>query len=305
MPTAYKGILYAVITAVLFGVLAIALKYSLSGLTPADITWFRFVLAFVILTGYYYFRKPQYLRILRRPPLILIIATLCLSLNYYGFIEGLNLTTPSIAQVFIQLGPVLLAAAGFIFFHEKVTWRQIVGLFLVVAGLLIFYNEQFSLILSGKGRWQTGVIWILVAAIAWAAYSVLLKMMVLKHPPMQLNLVIFGLPVLLYLPFVNFSHFAGIHIAGWLILIFLGLNTLVAYGLLSMAIHYIEANKVSVILILNPILTFALMAIISHSGATWIQHEHYTAVTLLGATIVLAGAILTIFRKNRPMKTRV
>jgi drug/metabolite transporter (DMT)-like permease len=305
MPTAYKGILYAVITAVLFGVLAIALKYSLSGLTPADITWFRFVLAFVILTGYYYFRKPQYLRILRKPPLILIIATLCLSLNYYGFIEGLNLTTPSIAQVFIQLGPVLLAAAGFIFFHEKVTWRQIVGLFLVVAGLLIFYNEQFSLILSGKGRWQTGVIWILVAAIAWAAYSVLLKIMVLKHPPMQLNLVIFGLPVLLYLPFVNFSHFAGIHIAGWLILIFLGLNTLVAYGLLSMAIHYIEANKVSVILILNPILTFALMAIISHSGATWIQHEHYTAVTLLGATIVLAGAILTIFRKNRPMKTRV
>ncbi len=122
---------------------------------------------------------------------------------------------------------------------------------------------------------------------------------------MQLNLVIFGLPVLLYLPFVNFGHFAGIHIAGWLILLFLGLNTLVAYGLLSMAIHYIEANKVSVILVLNPMLTFALMAIISHSGATWIQHEHYTAVTLLGATIVLAGAILTIFRKNRPMKTRV
>ncbi len=142
MPTAYKGILYAVITAVLFGVLAIALKFSLSGLTPADITWFRFVLAFVILTGYYYFKKPQYLRILRKPPLILIIATLCLSLNYYGFIEGLNLTTPSIAQVFIQLGPVLLAAAGFIFFHEKVTWRQFVGLFLVVAGLLIFTTNS-------------------------------------------------------------------------------------------------------------------------------------------------------------------
>jgi drug/metabolite transporter (DMT)-like permease len=305
MPTSYKGILYAAITAVLWGVLAIFLKVSLAGLSPADITWFRFVMAFIILALYYYFRKPQYLRILRRPPLILIIATLCLALNYYGFVEGVNLTTPSIAQVFIQLGPVLLAVAGFVFFHEKVTWRQIAGLFLVVAGLLVFYHEQLSLIISGKGTWQTGVIWILVAAVTWAAYSVLLKILVLKYPPMQLNLVIFGLPALLYLPFVNFSHFTGLGITGWLILLFLGLNTLFAYGLLSMAIHYIEANKVSVILILNPILTFALMAGISHSKATWIKHEHYTAVTLAGAVIVLTGAILTIFRKNKTAKTSV
>jgi drug/metabolite transporter (DMT)-like permease len=120
---------------------------------------------------------------------------------------------------------------------------------------------------------------------------------------MQLNLVIFGLPALLYLPFVNFHHFAHIGINGWLILIFLGLNTLFAYGLLSLAIHYVEANKISVILVLNPILTFAIMAIISHTQATWIAHEHYTPVTLIGAVIVLVGAILTIIRKNRTAKS--
>jgi drug/metabolite transporter (DMT)-like permease len=305
MPKSYKGILYAIITAVLWSVLAIVMKVSLKGLTPADITWFRFVLAFVVLTLYYYFKKPQYLRILKRPPLILIIATLCLAANYYGFIEGVNLTTPSIAQVFIQLGPVLLAVAGFIFFHEKVTWRQITGLFLVMTGLLVFYREQLSLILLQKGTLQTGILWILVAAVTWAVYSVLLKIMVMKYPPMQLNLVVFGLPVLLYLPFVNFSHLAGLNIIGWLILIFMGLNTLFAYGLLSLAIHYTEANKISVILILNPILTFVLMAVISYSGAAWIQHEHYTFVTLAGALIVLTGAILTIVRKNRSAKTAV
>jgi drug/metabolite transporter (DMT)-like permease len=90
---------------------------------------------------------------------------------------------------------------------------------------------------------------------------------------------------------------------GWLILLFLGLNTLFAYGLLSLAIQYIEANKVSVILVLNPLLTFALMAIISHTGATWIRHEHYSLATLLGALIALAGAVLTIFRKNAKGKS--
>jgi drug/metabolite transporter (DMT)-like permease len=210
MPTAFKGVLYAIITAILWGVLAIVLKVSLKGLTPVDITWFRFFLAFVSLASYYIIRKPYYLRILKKPPLLLIIATICLAVNYYGFIEGVNLTTPSVAQVFIQIGPVLLAVSGFMFFNEKVNWRQITGLFLVLLGLFIFYREQIHTIVIGKGTWQTGVIWVIIAALTWAVYSVLLKMLVLKHPPMQLNLVIFGLPVLLYLPFIHFSHFAGI-----------------------------------------------------------------------------------------------
>lgn len=305
MSASYKGILYAIITAILWGVLAIVLKVSLSRLTPADITWFRFALAFVVLATYYYLRKPGYLRILRNPPLLLILATLFLAVNYFGFIRGLELTSPGIAQIFIQLGPVLLAVSGFVFFKEKLAIRQAGGLLLVSAGLMIFYNEQIHLILTDRGAWQKGVVWIIIAAVTWAAYSVLLKIMVLKYPPMQLNLVIFGLPALLYLPFVNFGHFLQLTLAGWLILIFLGLNTLVAYGLLSLAMKYTEANKISVILILNPILTFALMAIISSSGATWIKHEHFTLVTIAGAIIVLAGAILTIIRKIRPGKSGV
>jgi drug/metabolite transporter (DMT)-like permease len=306
MHNSYKGILYAIITAILWGVLAIVLKISLNSLTPVDITWFRFFLAFVVLAGYYFWKKTSYLRILKRPPLLLIIATLCLAVNYYGFIEGLNLTTPSVAQVFIQLGPVLLAVSGFVIFHEKVNWRQIVGLFLVISGLLIFYREQIQVIVTGRNSWQTGVIWVLIAAVTWAIYSVLLKILVLKHPPMQLNLVIFGLPVLLYLPFIHFSHFTGIGIWGWMILLFLGLNTLFAYGLLALAIQYIEANKISVILVLNPLLTFALMALLGTLGVSWIQPEHYTFITLAGALIVLSGAILTILRKkNRTSKSIV
>lgn len=298
MSTSMRGIIYAIITAILWGTLAIVLKVSLSDLTPADITWFRFVMAFAVLAVYYYYRKPAYLRILKRPPGLLIVATLCLALNYFGFIQGLQFTSPSVAQIFIQLGPVILAISGFAFFHEKISARQIVGLFIVIAGLAIYYREQTHLLSSGGPNWSIGVIWIMIGAVSWAAYSILLKVLVLKYPPMQMNLVIFGLPALLYLPFVNFSHFLNLGLTGWCILIFLGMNTLIAYGLLSLAIQYTEANKVSVIIILNPILTFVLMAIISHTGATWISHEYYTPVTIAGAVIVLAGAMLTIFRRN-------
>jgi drug/metabolite transporter (DMT)-like permease len=294
-----KGILYAIMVAILWGVLAVVLKVSLNTLTPADITWFRFFLAFIALALYYFFRKPYYLRIFKKPPLLLIIATVCLAINYYGFIEGLHLTTPSIAQVFIQLGPVLLAISGFVFFREKVTWRQVFGLSLVAVGLVVFYQQNLQLLTTGQGTWRLGIIWVLIGAISWAIYSVLLKILVLKYPPMQLNLVIFGLPVLLYLPFVNFGHFMGLGWIDWAILLFLGLNTLFAYGLLSLAIHLSEANKVSVILVLNPILTLAIMVVISHTGATWITHEHYSLITLGGALIVLIGAVLTILKKKQ------
>jgi drug/metabolite transporter (DMT)-like permease len=298
MLNTYKGITYAIITAILWGMLAVALKVSLNTLTPADVSWFRFFMAFIVLSGYYLFRKPHYLRILKKPPLLLVIATCCLAVNYYGFIAGVNLTTPGVAQVFIQLGPVLLAVSGFVIFREKANWRQIVGLVMVFLGLLVFYQDHMQLIVSGKGIWRTGVLWVLLAAVTWAAYSVMLKILILKHPPMQLNLFIFGLPVLLYLPFVDFSHFMGIGITGWLILLFLGLNTLFAYGLLSLAMQYAEANKISVILVLNPLLTFAIMAVLSYTKVSWIDPEHFTVITVIGALIVLAGAVLTILRKK-------
>lgn len=291
-----KGLLYAGITALLWGVLAVALKVSLQDVSPVDITWFRFTLAFAGMALYYYHKKPAYLRILRRPPFILVLASVFLGINYIGFIQGVHLTSPGIAQLFIQTGPVLLAVSGVLFFKEKLVLRQIFGFLLVIGGLLLFYREQGSFLTGGMKTYQAGIRWILLGAVTWALYSVLLKIMVRHYPPMQLNLVIFGIPALLYLPFVSFSGFGNLSFTDWLIMIFLGLNTLFAYGTLSLAIQYTEASQVSVILILNPLLTFGIMALVSLFNASWIAHEHFSLLSMAGALVVLSGAILTILK---------
>jgi drug/metabolite transporter (DMT)-like permease len=294
-----KGILYAGITASLWGVLAVALKVSLQDVSPVGITWFRFALAFSGLTVYYVWKKPGYLRILRKPPLLLILASVCLGINYIGFIKGVHLTSPGIAQIFIQTGPVLLAVSGFLFFKEKIVPRQIFGFLLVIAGLVLFYFEQGTFHSSNAGIFQAGIAWILFAAVAWAAYALLIKILLQRYPPMQLNLVIFGLPALFFLPFVEFKGFISLTFIDWLIMIFLGLNTLVAYGTLSLAIQNIEANKVSVVLILNPLLTFGIMGLVNLTNASWITQEHYTLLSLVWASVVLAGALLTILKPFR------
>lgn len=294
----FKGVLYAIFTALLWGFLAIVLKVALRKLSPVDVTWFRFLSAFFILFAYYLVKKPEALAIFLRPPFLLILASICLGMNYLGFISGINLTTPGIAQIFIQLGPVLLAVSGVIFFREKLVIRQIIGLSLVVIGLLVFYREQILMLSGNLTRYRSGVLWIVFGAIMWALYAVFQKKLVRKYPPMELNLILFGLPALGYSSFVNYHALGSASLLEWGLLLILGINTLLAYGSLAFAFKYLEANKISVIITLNPILTYIALAVLAATDVTWISREKFSFFILLGGMLVLTGAVLTVIKKK-------
>ena len=294
-----KGIYFASFTALLWGFLAIALKVSLYDLPPLSVTWFRFAIAFVSLFLFYLlFDRPK-LRIIANPPLLALVAATCLGLNYIGFITGIHLTTPSIGQVFIQTGPVLLAISGIVIFKEKLSIRQAFGFLIVVAGLLIFYREKIIILAGGMQSYKTGVMWVLFGALSWVTYAIFQKKAVLRHNPLQLNLVLFGLPALFLFPFVEFNLVPSLDLSDWLMLVFLGLNTLGAYGSLAYALKHLEANKISVIITLNPIITFVVMAILSKKQVSWIEPELFSVITVVGAVMVLSGAVLTVVRKKR------
>lgn len=293
-----KGVYYAALTALLWGFLAIALKVVLYELPPVTVSWFRFSLSFTLLFLFYLIFDRNKTVIISRPPFYAILAGIFIGVNYIGFIIGIKYTTPNIAQVFIQLGPVLLAISGFILFGEKVRLRQGIGLLIVVLGMVVFYHESILILARGLRDYKTGVLYVLMGAFAWAAYAIFQKKAVLKHNPMQLNLILFGLPTIYLLPFTDFSAFAGISKLAWGMLIFSGLNTLASYGFLSYALKYLEANKVSVIITLNPLLTIALMAFLSHKGVSWIEPEPITLITIMGALTVISGVILVVIKRR-------
>lgn len=298
-----KGVYFASFTAILWGFLAIALKISLDDLPPVTVTWFRFLIAFCTLSLYYaIFDRPK-LKIFTNPPRLALLAGVFLGCNYLGFISGINLTTPSIAQIFIQTGPVILAIAGIVIFKEKINIRQGMGLLIVVFGLLIFYNEQILNVAGGLKNYKLGVLYVLFGAFSWAGYAIVQKFAVTTHNPMQLNLIIFGLPALAYTPFVAFEKIPALDLNDWLLLIFLGLNTLGAYGSLAYALKYLEANKISVIVTLNPMITFVTMAMLATLEVNWIKLEVYTIVTIIGALTVLFGVMLTVIKKRKKLST--
>jgi len=289
-----KGYLFAFIVVLLWGFLPIALKVATNVLTPIEIVWGRFSVAFLGLFFYNFYYDKNNVKILFKPPLLLIVSGIFLLVNYYGFMLGIHLTGPSVSQIFIQLGPIMLAISGFIVFKEALTKRKIVGLILVFLGLFIFYKENLNHLLTGISVFNKGIIALIIGASSWTIYSFLQKILVKKTSPLKANMIIFLVPTILLLPFIDIKHFTALTIPYLLLLLFLGLNTLISYISLSLALKYTEANKVSVIIILNPILTFVTMYILSNIRVSWIPPEHYTFITLMGAFMVIVGAILTI-----------
>jgi len=276
----------------LWGFLAIGLKVAVMEIPTLNIIWFRFVVAFGILFIYFLVWRPKDLSIIIKPPWKLIVAAVCLGINYFGFNEGVNYTSPSSAQVFIQSGPLLLALAGLVIFKEKISWKQGLGFLLAILGFVLFYSQQVNF--SEGNNYTIGMLLLLLGGVSWAAYSVFQKQLVKTWHVQRLNLLIYGIPVLLYTPLVDYSNFSGISFGYWVLLVALGVNTLIAYGSLAMALKYLEANKVSIIITLNPVITFVAMAIIGVAEVSWIAKENFTMPTIIGALMVLAGALIVL-----------
>jgi LPXTG-motif cell wall-anchored protein len=293
-----KGIIYTVITVLLWGVLAIALKIASKEIDSPTVVWFRFSLAFSGMFVWMVIKNPKELQILYKPSWSIVLSSLALTWNYIGFMLGIQYTSPSNAQVAIQSGPVLLAVFGIIFFKEKISRIQIAGFLFAIIGFYIFYRQHLGAIPGHENQYSKGMFITLTGAVTWAIYAALQKKLILNYSVGTLNVFIFGLPVLLLLPFVNIANLAYLSFGYWILLVFLGANTLISYACLSLALKYLEASKVSIIIVLNPIITFILMGIFTWMQVDWIAGEHFSVLSIAGALLALTGAIFVVRKKR-------
>ncbi len=298
-----KGILYASITASLWGFLAIALKLAVMELSPVTVVWIRFSTAFITLALVtLIFRKSDF-AVYRNLHWMLLLAAVFLGFNYLGFISGIKYVSPSSSQVFIMVAPVSFALSGILIFREKVNLQHIIGFVLVVLGIGLFYSEQIRDLVNAENHFTRGMLLIFGGGLSWAIFASLQKRLLKTYSPNQLNLFIYSMCAVLLLPFAQFGKLPGLNTGEYVLLYYLGLNTVLAYGSLSLAIKYTEANKVSVIITLNPIITFVTMAILSRMNVSWIEPESFSVLSIAGALTVLSGAITVILagrRKKRP-----
>ncbi len=299
-----KGILYALSAALIWGFLAISLKVALDYVPSLTIVWMRFTVAFILLWIILYFKERAALKVLRKPPWLAMVAAIGLAFNYIGYIKGLDLTSPSNAQIIIQLAPLLLIVVGLVIYKEKVSARQIFGFIVALFGFGIFYRDQISQLLGSPDNYNAGVAWVVGAALSWVVFASLQKTLVKTFHAQGLNLLIYLVPAILTLPWVDFGVIANLSWKLWILMIFLGLNTLLAYGAIAEAFRFLPANKVGIIVTINPIITIVSMGLLTSLGVNWIEPQRISFYGYLGASLILIGVISAIIVQKKPSPSK-
>ncbi|MDR6714111.1 drug/metabolite transporter (DMT)-like permease [Pseudomonas hunanensis] len=291
------GLLLALLTALLWGILPIKLKQVLQVMDPVTVTWYRLLvsggLLFIWLSANR--RLPPFKGLGRKRLGLAAVAICGLLGNYVLYLVGLKLLSPGTAQLVVQVGPVLLLVASVFVFKERFSVGQGMGLLVLMMGFGLFFNQRLDELLTSLGAYTTGVLTILLATSIWVFYALSQKQLLTVWNSQQVMMVIYLGCAALLTPWVHPLEALQLSpLQGWLLLACC-LNTLVAYGAFAEALAHWEASRVSATLALTPLVTFVAVAV---AAWVWPDYVHAEQINMLGyvgaVTVVLGSALVAL-----------
>lgn len=295
------GLALSLTAVFLWGILPIALSVVLEVLDVYTVTWFRFWMAFGLLFIYLVSRKqlPELVQLRSASLGLIVIATLFLGGNYLLFLQGLLLTSPTTAEVIIQLAPILLSMGALIIFKERYTRSQWLGLAVLSLGFAVYFHEQLKPVITAPNNYLLGNACLILGAVAWAIYALAQKQLLHKLSSTTILLVIYGGCGLLFTPLAKPQMLLTLSPLHWGMLLFCGLNTLLAYGAFAEALDHWEASRVSAITALTPLVTLVSVWAVSVLTPTLIAPEYLSLLGIVGALLVVAGSVAIAIGKNK------
>lgn len=295
------ALLLSLFSALLWGILPIALKAMMSYMDPYTITWYRFLFAGIVSFSILLCKKgiPHLRGTNNKIVITLLIAAIGLCGNYILYLLGLTRTGPGAAQVLIQLAPILLILGGVTIFKEDFSFQQVIGLICILIGFGLFFQHRVQEIFTSLTEYTLGIILIIGSAVTWAVYALAQKQLLKLFNSQQILLLIFGFGTIFLLPTANPGTLLGLDLAGIILLAFCSANTVLAYGCFAEALEHWEASRVSAILAIVPLLTLVFMELVIPVYPDLLSSEEITWVSFLGAIVVVAGTIIFVIKKNK------
>jgi drug/metabolite transporter (DMT)-like permease len=178
---------------------------------------------------------------------------ICGAIVYLG---GQTTSSTNIALIYAAT-PILIALASARLLHETLSPTQRVGVALALAGVLFVIAQGDPARLLAV-RFTAGDGWIVVAAVSWAAYSVLLRRWPSTLGPAERLVVIIGGGVLVLLPFTLLEWWLmPRHPASWQAIGLVAAAALVPGVLSYSAYSYMQrelgASRTALVMYLSPV----------------------------------------------------
>ncbi len=291
-----KGLMLAMTTAIMWGLLPLALKSVLLLMDAYTITWYRFVFAAFFVGLILSMKRKLPSAVIKQTNLIkrLLFAAIFLSLNYILYLVSLHFIPAETAQMLIQMAPFLMLIGSVVFIKESFSRGQMVGSFVLISGLLLFFNQQFIDKSSiSNDDFLLGFIIMFGAALTWAAYAIMQKQMLRHYSSNQIMWCIYLVSALFFLPLASPQEIVSLDSTALLLLFFCCANTLIAYGTFAKSLEYLPTAKVSATLAITPLLTVLFATIAEHFWPTTFQAQHLNILAYVGAALVVLGSMLT------------
>jgi drug/metabolite transporter (DMT)-like permease len=291
----------ALLAALFWGLLPLALWLLTPALDAFTITWCRFLFAAVIVGALLGRRGalPRPWRLAAPLPALLLAAIIGVTSNYVLFVIGMSFTSPAVAQVVTQLASLFLLLGGIVIFGERFSRLQWFGFAILLVGLVLFFNRRLPLLFGVRAREGFGVLLLLIGALTWACYGLAQKRLLRElSSPQTLWLLYIG-GALLLTPLVHPARLLSLsHVQAWA-LVFCCFNTLIAYGAYAEAMKLGEVARIGATVTISPLFTL-LGGILAPSWLpAYAATEAPGALMVLGACAVVAGSALCALGSDR------
>ena len=263
-------------------------------LDPISLNFGRWVVAVLVLLPFGLRAVAGKGAVIRRDAgMLAVLALLSVPLFQTFVYQGLRTTTAINAVLLNSSGPLFTIACSWLLEGERATRRQIAGMLISLAGILVIMTrgELASLLHLGI---HSGDAWILAAMPLWGLYTVLLK----RRPP-ELSGVgflfvisVFGLGMLapFFVAQTVLTPPPSPTLGAWLALVYFGIAaSVIAYICWNRGVAMVGANTAGFTLHLLP--AFGTILAIVFLG------EQFRAFHAAGIATILVGVLLATWKR--------
>lgn len=288
---AHKYHIVAFLTVAVWGTTFVWTKLLIiNGLSPAQIFTLRFIIAYVLLTGFSMWRgRHKWLSDNWRDELTMVALGLTGGSMYFlTENESLRFTTATNTSLIVCSCPLFAMLIIALFYKsERFSKRQALGSLVALAGMAaVVLNGHFVLHLSPLGDTLA-----FSACLCWALYTLLMKPVMGRYPAMFITRKVFFYGILTILPYYIFVP----DMPSWDVLmkpevavnlLFLGsVASMLCYLTWSWCMKGLGAVVCTNWVYVNPITTII---------AAWlILGEQITVYFLIGSALIIAGMYLS------------
>ena len=221
------------------------------------------------------------------------------ALNQLFFFNGLNLTSPVNSSIIMTLNPILVLVLSSVFIKERVTKTKVIGILLGMTGSVILSYMSMGNI-SGTSS-LTGDLFVLINAVSYGIYLVLVKPLMSRYKPITVISWVFLFGLLFITP-IGFQQLTEVdwlnmpfQIYMRLIYVVVGV-TVFTYLLNIYALKTVTATVTSSYIYLQPVLAAVAVLIFSYYGLEDYSGE-LTIWKGFSAILIFVGVYLVSRRK--------